>query len=259
MEQQKILWVIFSVTLFFLVVVVVGFVWFLPSETRPTDDPQVVSETTQSAAILDPIVWVRDDGEAPGLTDEPELDANEAYEGGDLLLVYGEADEPVAVAGSAAQAIAERSVTSDRDIEVIETRRVQLPSDARIAPIAPTAPARRDTGAESSQTAADTPSPVVAKPSPPPQPKTVQTTQYWIQAGSYRSQSRAEETRFNLSKRGWDGRIVTREVGGDLYYRVRLGPYETEAEAEKFLSWIRDIDSFESSYVSQVYFSRTLN
>jgi cell division protein FtsN len=253
MEQQKILWVIFSVTLFFLVVVVVGFVWFLPSETRTTDDPQVVSETTESAAILDPIVWVRDDGEAPGLTDEPETQAEETADG-DLLLVYGEADAPTTATGVAAGATAERSQGADSDIEVIETRSV-----ARLRSNAPTSAAVDTSDIRPSQTAARAPSPAVAKPIPAPQPKTVRTTQYWIQAGSYRSQSRAEETRTNLSKKGWDGRIVTRDVSGDLFYRVRLGPYETEAEAEKFLEWIRDIDSFESSYVSQVYSSRTVN
>jgi len=40
---------------------------------------------------------------------------------------------------------------------------------------------------------------------------------------------------------------------------VRLGPYESKAEAEKFLAWLKDLESFKSSYISQVYSTRTIN
>ncbi len=250
MEQQKILWVIFSVTLFLLVVVVAGFVWFVPSEDQTADDPQVVSETHNSATILDPIVWVRDDGEVPGLQDEPENEFGESEANDDLLLVYGEADESESNddVGTVGPGKLANNIEEVENRLAVESKRV-----------ATEATAERHADPQPTRAPVRTRAPDTAEPTPISQPKTVRVTQYWIQAASYRSQSRAEETRDNLSQKGWDGRIVTRDVGGELYYRVRLGPYQTEAEAGKFLSWIRDIKSFEASYISQVYASRTIN
>ncbi|MFW6387745.1 MAG: SPOR domain-containing protein, partial [bacterium] len=35
-------------------------------------------------------------------------------------------------------------------------------------------------------------------------------------------------------------------------YRVRVGPYDNRNEAQKFLSWIQELEGFEQSYVSLV-------
>jgi hypothetical protein len=53
--------------------------------------------------------------------------------------------------------------------------------------------------------------------------------------------------------------ITSRDVGDQTYFRVRIGPFENTGEAEKFLAWIKNVNGFESSYVSQVYSTRTLN
>ena len=77
--------------------------------------------------------------------------------------------------------------------------------------------------------------------------------------GSYRSQARAEQTQADLAERGWDTRIISRDVDGEVFFRVRFGPFETKDEAGKFLDWITDIDTFKSSYISEVYSTRTIN
>jgi hypothetical protein len=33
-----------------------------------------------------------------------------------------------------------------------------------------------------------------------------------------------------------------------------VGPYDNEQEAEKFLGWVKEIEGFESSYISETYF-----
>ncbi len=92
-----------------------------------------------------------------------------------------------------------------------------------------------------------------------PAPKPVRVTEYWIQAGSYRSRSRAEALSHVLSDQGLQSKIMTRDIDGNTYYRVRIGPYNRQAEAKKFLSWVRATKGFESSYISQVYAQRTVN
>ena len=92
-----------------------------------------------------------------------------------------------------------------------------------------------------------------------PAPKPVRVTEYWIQAGSYQSRSRAEALSGALSDQGLQSKIMTREIDGITYYRVRIGPYRRQAEAKKFLSWVRATKGFESSYISQVYAQRTVN
>jgi len=34
---------------------------------------------------------------------------------------------------------------------------------------------------------------------------------------------------------------------------VRIGPYQEKAEAQKFLTWVKEKEQFSSSYISQVY------
>lgn len=78
------------------------------------------------------------------------------------------------------------------------------------------------------------------------------TTSYWIQVGSYSKKQTAEDANNILKAEGITGIISTREVGSDMYYRLRIGPYENRAEAGKFLEWIRELGQFAQSYISEV-------
>jgi cell division protein FtsN len=73
---------------------------------------------------------------------------------------------------------------------------------------------------------------------------------YWIQTGSYKSKSKADSCNAVLLENGLAGRILTKTVNDDTYFRVRLGPYANKNEAEKFLTWIQKIDGLEGSYIS---------
>ena len=91
MEQQKVLWIIFSVTLFLVVVVVVGFVWFLPSESgQATETTEATADNESSSKTFDPIVWVRGGEKVPGVSEEAKNGEVTGEQEGDLLLVYGE-------------------------------------------------------------------------------------------------------------------------------------------------------------------------
>ena len=233
MEQQKVLWIIFSVTLFLVVVVVVGFVWFLPPESDGEAESGQVIAGAEPSTVFDPIIWVREDEEVPGMSEEAVDDAD-----ADILLVYGETEE-----AEDEDAAAPETATAPEEESTVTV--VEMPQPVSTPPQTTTAPAPR---------AAPPATKTVA-----PEPRTVRVTQYWIQAGSFTSQSRAEETQTMLAEKGWNTRVISRDVNGQIFFRVRLGPFETKSEANKFLDWITDIESFESSYISQVYTTRTIN
>ena len=247
MEQQKTLWIIFSVTLFLVVVVVVGFVWFLPPDSDGELEAAGVAAGSQtSSKVFDPIVWVRGDKEVPRMSEDAAEPAESAAE--DLLLVYGETRRQPETAL--------QPITPDREripVTVLETppARTDLP-----ALVPEKSVAARPAEAPAEPRAAVRPA---ATPVAKPEPRPVRVTQYWIQAGSFQSQTRAEQAQAALAEKGWHTRITSRDVDGEVFFRVRLGPFETNAEANKFLEWISGIDSFELSYVSEVYTTRRIN
>ncbi len=77
-------------------------------------------------------------------------------------------------------------------------------------------------------------------------------SEYWIQAGAYKSRVSAEGLNRKLAEMGLAGTITTRDVSGETYFRVRIGPYRNASEAGKFLSTVKQVEGLESSYVSRI-------
>ncbi len=196
-----------------LVVVLAGGLYFF---RPPAADARIEDSEVSSLANVDfdPFEYVQGDQEPPPLEPAPET-------AGELQIYVGiEAeDTPVVEQPTSAQ-------------------QVQRPSPSR--PQAAPQPAA--------------PKPA-AKSSPPPRttPREITVEEYWIQAGSYRSRTRAEDFSKHLAQVGLIGRITTRTVGSETYFRVRIGPFQSKQEAEKFLAWMKDIEGLQDSYVSVVY------
>ena len=74
---------------------------------------------------------------------------------------------------------------------------------------------------------------------------------YWIQIGAYSAMVRAEDVKERLATSGLISIIETRIVNGQNFYRVRLGPYTSEREANHWLAIVRNIDGFHESQVRQ--------
>jgi len=74
---------------------------------------------------------------------------------------------------------------------------------------------------------------------------------YWIQIGAYSAMVRAEDTRELLAAKGLVSIIENREVNGQNLFRVRLGPYTSEKEANHWLAIVKEIDGFSDSQVRQ--------
>lgn len=229
MEQKKILWILLSVTLFLFIVSISGVVWFYPGRIEVTEDSgNNLSDNQVLAAVdLDPIEFVREGEAFPGLIDVP-LDDEEGF-----LIVYGETDngEPVI------DLVVENAVKEVDDKKTSSNARV--PAAVIEKPVKVVAPTVMNVAA--------------------PVPKKINVLEYWIQAGSFSSRSRAERSSKTLSEKGFSNLITIKTVDDSDFYRVRIGPYLSDAEAEKFLEWIQEIDSYGKSYISQVYVQRTVN
>jgi cell division protein FtsN len=232
-ENKKVLWIVLSVTLFIAVVLFVGMFLFYPDADRGVADTG--EPAADAGAGFDAIEWVRTEDEPPGL-EEP---AEEAEDEDDMFVVIGEDEEPVPEA--------EPSPAADAEVESVPAQReTALREEAK----PPSRPAARTTAARA---------PVEKPAEPKAEPRTVRISEYWIQAGSYKSQFRAQEARGNLQETGITARIFSKTVGGENYFRVRIGPFADKQEAAKFLTWVKDRTGFEESYISVVYRTETVD
>jgi cell division protein FtsN len=239
MERNRVLWVIFSISLFLVVVLAGGLYLLRPVSQK---DAEVSAGEIPPARGFDAFEYVRGKSELPELEEEPE-------EAEEMVIIVGEREEEPPEEPEALVEPPEKAVAPEED---------RRPRAAKPAPIPPRAaapvmraPAREPAAAKPAATAAPPP---VRKPAP--QPREVRVSEYWIQAGSYTSSSRAREVADILDSRGLAPKITTRALSGETYYRVRIGPYLSKAEAEKFLEWVKALKGFESSYISMVYAKR---
>lgn len=74
---------------------------------------------------------------------------------------------------------------------------------------------------------------------------------YWIQIGAYSSMVGAEDVREQLSSKGLVSIIENREINGRNLYRVRLGPYTSEREANHWLEIVKTINGLQDSQIRQ--------
>jgi DedD protein len=108
-------------------------------------------------------------------------------------------------------------------------------------------------------TTASTPAATTSKPaaqtSTAAKPSSVTPTRtindYWIQTGAYLALVRAEDAKERLASNGLTSIIENRVIEGKLYYRVRLGPYTSEREANYWLTLVKSIEGFGESQVRQ--------
>jgi cell division protein FtsN len=72
---------------------------------------------------------------------------------------------------------------------------------------------------------------------------------YWVQTGSFSTKTRAEGAKDMLAAKGITPIIENRDVNGKTFFRVRVGPYTSQNEADYWLSLIKNINGFEDSQI----------
>ena len=56
---------------------------------------------------------------------------------------------------------------------------------------------------------------------------------YFVQAGAFRTNEEAEAQRAKLGMLGLEAKVSERDQGGRTVYRVRVGPLDNKADAER--------------------------
>jgi DedD protein len=111
---------------------------------------------------------------------------------------------------------------------------------------------------ESVTVAAPTPAaaPVPEKPATASKPAATAKTEsarggpsWWVQTSSYSKKAYADDAKKFLETKGITSVVTNGNVGGKTYYRVRVGPYSSQAEADYWLSLIKSIEGMENSLV----------
>ncbi|HUX21993.1 MAG TPA: SPOR domain-containing protein, partial [Spirochaetia bacterium] len=229
MEQQKVLWIIFSVALFVLVVVGVGVIWFLPSNHTKVAQTTTTQTGNQAKISFDPYEWAQSkNSNYPGLESAPAATSpaqGQSSNGGNFTIIYGQQPSQTGTTPPSVNLAAPAPSTN---------------TTVQAVPTAP-APAPRTLSAPVHVSAAK-PAAVA--------PKSVRVVQHWIQVASYTSDYRAEQAKKALEDKGITGKVMSRDINGKTYFRVRVGPYLTQSEAEQFLGEIKKINEFNSSYIS---------
>jgi DedD protein len=84
-----------------------------------------------------------------------------------------------------------------------------------------------------------TPAPA-ARPAPQQQSRVYDA--YWVQTASFSTRNQADKAREILASKGLTAIIENGDVKGETWYRVRVGPYTSQNEADYWLSLIKSIN-----------------
>ena len=259
MEQKKMLWIILSVSLF--VLVIFGVALFLYSPARSHNAVYAGGETIPYEAgfhdgnTVDPDQWVRNPDKVAGLdktavpTEENVLDLSVAaeipHDPAQDIDVSGLTKQPPAPTSEMPQDLAEQIGIADRKDE----KRPAKQPDTKVQ--------KRNTEQIDSivkpnvkpKTAAAKQPPAPAVKQAPAKPQTQKL--YWVQAASLSSRLNAEKARDTLTALHMKAEIFTKTTASGVTYRVRVGPFNNNTEANYWLKNINKIKAFEKSYVTE--------
>lgn len=235
MEQKRTLWIIATAGIFLLVVVGAALIFCRPFVKDPviSSVQQPVSPQASSDAWLNPVTVTE-----PTTPAEP-LQPNDVTVISDTANVYSDTVTTIDLNALAAP----NDITTVRDeAPVSVTAQGKSPAAAAVTkPVTTPAPAVEAVQPvkPKQQTAA-------------PAAKKVTVTEYWVQAGAFSSREYAENAQDSISAYKIESEIFTKEVNGKIWYRVRMGPYKTETEADYWMTAIRSDPIFSEAYITEV-------
>ncbi len=280
MEQHRVLLIIVSVCLFFAAVLGVGLWLFYPrSGTSPSGTPvagtQAPGTTKEGKTGFDPIEYLRQgEQQQPPTLEQPQQKKGT----GDVIIVYGNGQKGTESAsgnatGTGAGAGGAAVPGGPPEVSSVPAPGPATPGSAqpsaaanaasRSAPVVATTPAKRSvpglSAGERSESAGESRARAVtqvrtaARHQPVRPAVKTPSHEFWIQLLASTHRDTIESALGTLKQYSVNGHITTVSVGDRDFYRLRVGPYASKQEAEKFQSWIRDIKDFKDAYVSEVY------
>jgi len=135
------------------------------------------------------------------------------------------------------------------------TLTVPIPETAAVPSTLPTqtrSPVTVRTSTKPAAVAQPAPAPKETVKPPAAKPAAEQTktyNNYWVQTGAFSTKIRAEGAKESLASKGITSIIDNRDIDGKTWYRVRVGPYMSETEANYWLALVKSIDGFSDSQV----------
>lgn len=256
MDKQKVFWVVLAVSVFVVVVLIVG---VLLLRQHPAGAPRAtvtpmnesggqVYEYQRETPLTSP---AGTQGAQPGSQgSQPGTSATGDQQTMHFYIGEGAPSTSGTTPGGSSATPAPSSPTGAAP-STPTTPSVSAPLSVPPAPAvssAPTTVKPRSTRSVSAASAAAAASAAGAAPR--------KSTQYWIQAGAYKSQDKAEELVKLLDGKGISSRVFSYNLKSETWYRVRVGPYTNRGEAGKFLSLVKQVQGLEASYISLVSAAR---
>ncbi|MFP4550125.1 MAG: SPOR domain-containing protein [Spirochaetales bacterium] len=280
MEQRKVLIIILSITIILAATVGVGLLLYYPR-----DDQAATAATGDASGIAwDPSDFLRGTGSRPGLEPEDEGDAIADDEQGSdeesdddedgFAVTYDVTDDDEqddaerdrgdrvvvieAPARTHTSARTETERTPERSSEAGATSArgtgstgaesvAATPRTERAAPGA-TGTSAAGTSAQPRSTATATTTAARRSTATRPGPALADQA-YWVQVISSPNRSTIEQARRDLGERQMNTRILTKQIGGTVYYRLRFGPFSLRTEAEKYLDWVLELESYTDALI----------
>jgi DedD protein len=233
-EQKKLLLVAVSVGVFLLVTITVAIIMLTPKVNN--EQAAFSSPYPISSGRIQPADSINTPAQ-PVITNSQETNINVNREN----------------STSAATVAAGRNNGEHLTIQIPRPTTAAVPDNPDITPSS----APRPVAAAVPAKPAAKPAPATQSAASPRAPAARQTTparstnDYWIQTGAYSAIVRAEDMKELLASKGLTSIIETRVVEGRNLYRVRLGPYTSEREANYWLALVKSIDGFSESQVRQ--------
>ena len=245
MEKKKLLLVAISVGVFLVISIVAAILVFQPrnANSGPLAGRQVqttqtgtnaapppsyqlppstyVPESSQSFPV-DAVDLVRNPSDVPGLRPAPEgmIHQNSDY----YVNSYGTNSETVISVPKPSSAAVPDAAPAGR---AVSTPKPAISSSTAAKPVA------------------------AATPQPKPPVESRSFNDYWVQTGAFSTIAKAEGVKETLATKGITSIIENRDINGSTLFRVRVGPYTSQNEANYWLSLIKSISGFEESQIRQ--------
>ena len=286
MEQHKVLLVIVSASLFFAAALGVG-LWLFYPRAPVGGSSQVASATagTQSAAgtngtagtqttgkeaksSFDPIEYLRHGN--PTAQQLPQGSDN-----GNVIIVYGDGKSTGSSGASAgAPATGSSSATGSQGGLGALAVPPAASSTGGNTPAAGNQSALGALAIPPANASGNAATPVVPPAHQAPAPRTASSKprvaaaptaaqrahqeavqrQFWVQLLSSIHRTTAEQAQQDLQRKYSLNTLITTVTIGDRdYYRLRVGPYSSMQEAEKFQAWLKVLKDYKGAFISEVY------
>jgi DedD protein len=160
--------------------------------------------------------------------------------------------EPVAEPAPVVQPVESALPKPEEPAQITLT--VPVPQTAAAVPDTPVTPTHRPSAIKTPAAKPAVAQSAPAKPAPkeaakPAADKSKTYNSYWVQTGAFSTKIRAESAKESLASKGITSIIDNRDIDGKTWYRVRVGPYTSETEANYWLALVKSIDGFADSQV----------